>query len=184
LPPAWNWLADEYGYNAAAKLVHWTAGIPGFNAYRDSPHADEWRATMLRAMRGLQTHVDRRGKQAHGFGKVTMQIGRLRHRVAVQRLLPGSPEQDAGGVPDEQWTTLFTVLGGSRAAARAGIAHRAADQFRGHRHDPHPLSLRLHDHQQGPLLFDGRTYDIIAIVDPMERNRELILYVREGTNDG
>jgi hypothetical protein len=30
LPAEWNWLADEYGYNAAAKLVHWTAGIPGF----------------------------------------------------------------------------------------------------------------------------------------------------------
>ena len=28
LPPEWNWLADEYGYNNKAKLLHWTAGIP------------------------------------------------------------------------------------------------------------------------------------------------------------
>ena len=28
LPLEWNWLADEYGYNNKAKLLHWTAGIP------------------------------------------------------------------------------------------------------------------------------------------------------------
>lgn len=57
LPAEWNWLADEYGYNPNAKLLHWTAGIPGFNDYRDAPHADEWHAALNRAMRGLQTHA-------------------------------------------------------------------------------------------------------------------------------
>lgn len=28
LPPEWNHLADEYGYKAEAKILHWTAGIP------------------------------------------------------------------------------------------------------------------------------------------------------------
>lgn len=42
LPPEWNWLADEYGYNADAKLLHWTAGIPAMPAYREAPHAGEW----------------------------------------------------------------------------------------------------------------------------------------------
>lgn len=42
LPPEWNWLADEYGANPDAKLLHWTAGIPGFPHYKDAPEADKW----------------------------------------------------------------------------------------------------------------------------------------------
>lgn len=42
LPIEWNWLADEYGANTAAKLLHWTAGIPAIEAYKSSPHAQMW----------------------------------------------------------------------------------------------------------------------------------------------
>lgn len=42
LPKEWNWLADEYGENADAKLLHWTAGIPGFAHYQDAPMAAKW----------------------------------------------------------------------------------------------------------------------------------------------
>lgn len=42
LPAEWNWLADEYGENKAAKLLHWTAGIPGWPAYHAAPHASDW----------------------------------------------------------------------------------------------------------------------------------------------
>ena len=49
LPHAWNWLADEYGENQQAKLVHWTAGMPGFEQYADSPMADEWRCVRQRS---------------------------------------------------------------------------------------------------------------------------------------
>lgn len=42
LPKVWNWLADEFGENANAKLLHWTAGIPGFAHYKDAPHAADW----------------------------------------------------------------------------------------------------------------------------------------------
>lgn len=42
LPLEWNWLADEYGENPDAKLLHWTAGIPGFPAYADTAQADDW----------------------------------------------------------------------------------------------------------------------------------------------
>jgi hypothetical protein len=44
LPLEWNWLADEYGPNPDAKLLHWTAGIPAWKAYQDAPMADAWRA--------------------------------------------------------------------------------------------------------------------------------------------
>jgi hypothetical protein len=42
LPIEWNWLADEYGENADAKLLHWTVGIPAFPHYAHAPHADDW----------------------------------------------------------------------------------------------------------------------------------------------
>lgn len=45
LPIEWNWLTDEYDANDDAKLVHWTAGIPGFPYYSSAPHSDEWRLT-------------------------------------------------------------------------------------------------------------------------------------------
>jgi hypothetical protein len=49
LPLEWNWLADEYGPNDQAKLLHWTAGIPAFPHYRDAPNADAWRAAHQQA---------------------------------------------------------------------------------------------------------------------------------------
>jgi hypothetical protein len=43
LPPEWNWLADEYGENKDANILHWTAGIPAFPHYSNAPHAADWR---------------------------------------------------------------------------------------------------------------------------------------------
>lgn len=45
LPIEWNWLADEYGSNEQAKLLHWTAGMPGFTNYAAAPMAEEWHRT-------------------------------------------------------------------------------------------------------------------------------------------
>lgn len=42
LPILWNWLVDEYGPHPSAKMLHWTAGIPGFDKYKDAPMADKW----------------------------------------------------------------------------------------------------------------------------------------------
>ena len=49
LPEEWNWLADEKGDNPNARLVHFTAGIPAFEHYKDSPMADEWHASLSAA---------------------------------------------------------------------------------------------------------------------------------------
>ena len=49
LPKEWNWLADEYGPNPDAKLIHWTAGIPGFPHYQYAPMASEWFAAHAKA---------------------------------------------------------------------------------------------------------------------------------------
>jgi hypothetical protein len=42
LPPQWNVLVDEGQSHDGAKLLHWTAGIPGFDQYKDAPRADDW----------------------------------------------------------------------------------------------------------------------------------------------
>ncbi len=50
LPIEWNWLVDEHGHNPDAKVLHWTAGIPAFEAHGDAPMAHEWMASLLKAM--------------------------------------------------------------------------------------------------------------------------------------
>lgn len=51
LPDCWNRLVDEGHPTEGAKLMHWTAGIPGFEAYRDAPGSEAWHAARL-AMEG------------------------------------------------------------------------------------------------------------------------------------
>lgn len=50
LPPAWNWLADEYGANTSAKMVHFTAGIPAIHAHRTVAHSREWQMANARSL--------------------------------------------------------------------------------------------------------------------------------------
>jgi hypothetical protein len=49
LPAEWNWLVDEFGANDNAKLLHFTAGIPSFDAHADAPMAQEWTNSLLAA---------------------------------------------------------------------------------------------------------------------------------------
>lgn len=44
LPAVWNVLVDEGQDSEGAKLLHWTAGIPGFAMYKDAPRAYDWHA--------------------------------------------------------------------------------------------------------------------------------------------
>jgi len=50
LPPAWNWLVNEYDYNEDAKLVHFTDGGPYFEEYRNDDYAPEWFAARERIL--------------------------------------------------------------------------------------------------------------------------------------
>jgi lipopolysaccharide biosynthesis glycosyltransferase len=44
LPVEWNWLADEFGVNEDAKLIHYTLGTPCFEEFADSPMCEYWHA--------------------------------------------------------------------------------------------------------------------------------------------
>lgn len=49
LPMEWNWLADEQGENPNAKILHWTAGVPGIAHYNGAPMSAEWHAALAAA---------------------------------------------------------------------------------------------------------------------------------------
>lgn len=49
LPAEWNWLADEDGENEAAKILHWTAGVPGIAHYNGAPMSAEWHSALAAA---------------------------------------------------------------------------------------------------------------------------------------
>lgn len=50
LHPTWNWLPGEYGENDAAKILHFTEGLPAIPAYRETPHAREWQMANARSL--------------------------------------------------------------------------------------------------------------------------------------
>lgn len=51
LPDEWNRLVDEGQPIEGAKVLHWTAGIPAFEAYADAPGSDIWNRERLRMKR-------------------------------------------------------------------------------------------------------------------------------------
>lgn len=54
LPIEWNWLADEYGENSNAKLVHYTAGAPCFHNFATTPMAALWHKERMLADYSVQ----------------------------------------------------------------------------------------------------------------------------------
>lgn len=53
LPPEWNHIVMEQEPNPRAKIVHYTLGIPGFQAYRDCEYAGEWRDALSASTAGI-----------------------------------------------------------------------------------------------------------------------------------
>ena len=49
LPPEWNHLTMEYEPNPAAKLYHFTVGLPGFIGFSEQEGAEEWRHELTAA---------------------------------------------------------------------------------------------------------------------------------------
>lgn len=57
LPPEWNWLPDEYGANADAKLLHYTLGTPSFHEFATTPQGDEWHRERILTEYCQQTNI-------------------------------------------------------------------------------------------------------------------------------
>lgn len=57
IPNEWNRLVDEGQPVEGAKILHWTAGIPGFKHYADAPGADLWREEWAKTAYPLPTRT-------------------------------------------------------------------------------------------------------------------------------
>lgn len=111
-----------------------------------------------------------------------MRAGRLRHRITIQQLVAGSPDQRGTGEPDEAWTDVTTVWGAVEPLQ--GRALWAAQE----RHAEVSVSVRIR-YLAGVtakmrVVFENRYYEIEAVIDNRERHVEMELLCREGVSDG
>ena len=113
---------------------------------------------------------------------MSIRNGQLRNRVTIQQLATGSPDVFPSGEPDAAWTDVKTVwaaiepLRGRELLAAQQIASEVSGTI--------TIRYRAGVTAGMRVKFGTRLYDILAPVDPMERHEKLILYVREGPNDG
>ena len=57
IPKQWNVLIGEENQSTNIKLAHYTNGIVGFNHYKDSEYAKDWRETWKAMNKGLQYQI-------------------------------------------------------------------------------------------------------------------------------
>lgn len=111
-----------------------------------------------------------------------LRAGVLNKRVTIQQLVAGSPQQNSGGETDEDWADVATVyaaiepLRGRELIAAQSTASEVTGQIR--------IRYRSGVTPKMRCVFGTRYYDILAVVDGREMNEEMVLYVREGPNNG
>lgn len=103
-----------------------------------------------------------------------MQIGRLRHRVALQTV---SEARSSTGAVTETWNTTATVW--------AEVVDLAGREFWDARQVNAELTARIRIRYRSGIVpkmravFGARTFDIQSVIDPEGRRRELVLMCRE-----
>jgi lipopolysaccharide biosynthesis glycosyltransferase len=60
LPTDWNWLVGEMPFNPAAKLAHFTLGMPGFSYYKNCDYSPDWRDALASVERADDLAIARR----------------------------------------------------------------------------------------------------------------------------
>jgi SPP1 family predicted phage head-tail adaptor len=99
-----------------------------------------------------------------------MRAGSLRHSIDLQR--PGGVDDPRWGRQPSGWTTYATAV---PASVRATKADERFGQFGTDTRVTHTVRLRFRDDIEPShrILFDGRTLDIIGVIDLDGRRREL-----------
>jgi len=111
-----------------------------------------------------------------------MKAGKLRHKVTIQSLVAGSPQQKPSGEPDTAWTDLLTCW--ASVEPLKGRELFAAQEH----HSEIEVRVRIR-YRSGlnaamRVVFEGLYYNIAAILDPELRHRELELLCKQGVNEG
>lgn len=106
-----------------------------------------------------------------------MRAGRLRHKVAVQYLSTGSPQYTPEGEPNSVWIDLFPSVWASVEPLNgrelfAAQEHAADVDVR--------IRMRYRDGIEPTMrvVYEGRVYDIRAVLDLDLRHRELELLTK------
>lgn len=112
-----------------------------------------------------------------------MQAGRLRHKIDIQSLVAGSPQQLGTGEPDETWTVFLNDIWAAVEPLQ-GRELFAAQEF----HSDVTVRIRVR-YRTGitprmRAVFETRNYSILYVLDREERHRELELLCSEGVNAG
>lgn len=111
-----------------------------------------------------------------------MRAGTLRHRIIIQRKVAGSPQQNAAGEPAVTWSNWLTVWASVDPVT-------GKEPFLTQEHlsvVSHKVRLRYRSGIEAAqrISFDGRYFDIKAVLNWNERNREVLLLVEQGANEG
>lgn len=108
-----------------------------------------------------------------------MRAGALRHSVSIQRKIMTT---DSHGGPVEAWDTVCTTnasiepLQGREFIAAQAVNAETTGRIRMRYRSGIVPAMRV--------IFGTRVFNIQSVINPEERNRELILMVSEGLNEG
>ena len=107
---------------------------------------------------------------------MTIEIGRMRHRVAIQQL--DASTQDSRGAPTQAPSTMTTIWAEIRPLQGRELftAQQRAAQV------THGVTMRYPGFRVTPemqLNFNGRVFDILAVLDVEEQGVELQILAKE-----
>ncbi len=110
---------------------------------------------------------------------MVIRAGALRHRVTIQRK---TATVDTHGGPIETWETVCSIsasiepLQGREFIAAQAVNAEITGKIRIRYRSDITASMRV--------LFGAKIYNILSVINPAELNRELVLMVSEGLNEG
>lgn len=106
--------------------------------------------------------------------KSTVQIGNLRHRVAVQNT---TATRDAAGGQTDTYSTDTTVWAAVNPLRGQELINAQQVQME----ITHKITMRHTTHviDTTRILFDSRSFEVTEIIDPYERNQFLELMCKE-----
>ncbi len=103
-----------------------------------------------------------------------MAAGRFRHRITLQELVTG---QDEAGQPVDMWQDVATVW--AAVEPLRGREYFAAQQVQAEVTTRIRIRYRRGIRPEMRVLYDGRLFNILSVIDPEERHVELQLMCRE-----
>lgn len=111
-----------------------------------------------------------------------MRAGRLRHRVTIQQLTAGSPNQKGTGEPDSAWTDVATVYADVRPLS--GRQLLLAQQVSSEVTTEIEIRYRAGVTAAMRAVLGSTVYEIKAVIDPEQRHIRLILQCGTGLTQG